>query len=439
MRALLSRAKPHCKKASISAWRTRKLPALRTVRNVRHDRREHTQAVQGRMDEEPEYIGRPVRTQALPFPTHNYRMKRMPFRHSCTFVRQQPRIAPHMIALILAVVLSVVISASCSIAEAILYSVPWSYIEQLRKSGRPVGMLLFSLRSRIEQPITAVLTLNTIANTAGAAIAGSYAAEVLRPDQLPLFAAGFTVLILIVAEIIPKTLGVAYARQLSSVIAYPLRGLVIVLSPVIWVGGWITRLIMPTSTAPHATEDDIRAIVSLSRKAGGIQAHEEQSIRNILSLDKKHVHDIMTPRIVVFSLPVDISVSEAYARPDFWHYSRIPVYGEHNEDIVGIVMRRRIVQEVAAGKEKAPLSSIMQPVHYVLESQTLDKLLFQFLDARVHLFVVLDEYGGLAGVVSLEDVLEEILGREIVDETDQVTDLQELARQRRQKVTNRNQ
>ncbi|ABM28957.1 hemolysin family protein [Nitratidesulfovibrio vulgaris] len=344
-----------------------------------------------------------------------------------------------MLALVVAVTLSVVVSASCSITEAILYSVPWSHIEQLRKSGSPVGKLLFAMRSRIEQPITAVLTLNTIANTAGAAIAGSYAAEVLSPDQMPAFAAGFTVLILVVSEILPKTLGVAYARPLASVIAYPLRFLVILLMPVIWLGGWVTRAIMPASSGPHATEDDIRAIVSLSRQAGGIQPHEEMSIRNILSLDRKHVHDIMTPRTVVFSLPADLTVEEAYEKPDFWHYSRIPVFGEGNEDIVGIVMRRRVLQEVAADREGTRLADIMQPVHYALESQTLDRVLFQFLDARVHLFVVLDEYGGLAGVVSLEDVLEEILGREIVDESDRVTDLRELARERRDAAIKANQ
>jgi CBS domain containing-hemolysin-like protein len=196
---------------------------------------------------------------------------------------------------------------------------------------------------------------------------------------------------------------------------------------------------MPASSGPHATEDDIRAIVSLSRQAGGIQPHEEMSIRNILSLDRKHVHDIMTPRTVVFSLPADLTVEEAYEKPDFWHYSRIPVFGEGNEDIVGIVMRRRVLQEVAADREGTRLADIMQPVHYALESQTLDRVLFQFLDARVHLFVVLDEYGGLAGVVSLEDVLEEILGREIVDESDRVTDLRELARERRDAAIKANQ
>ena len=339
-----------------------------------------------------------------------------------------------MLALVVAVTLSVVVSASCSITEAILYSVPWSHIEQLRKSGSPVGKLLFAMRSRIEQPITAVLTLNTIANTAGAAIAGSYAAEVLSPDQMPAFAAGFTVLILVVSEILPKTLGVAYARPLASVIAYPLRFLVILLMPVIWLGGWVTRAIMPASSGPHATEDDIRAIVSLSRQAGGIQPHEEMSIRNILSLDRKHVHDIMTPRTVVFSLPSQMTVaaSRGVGR-GVWPHSRIPVHAADDpENIIGIVYRREVLEALANDQDDKRLADLAKPVRFVLDTMTLDRVLVKFLESRMHLFVVLDEYGGVSGVITLEDVLEEILGKEIIDETDQVADMRELARTRRE-------
>ena len=217
-----------------------------------------------------------------------------------------------MLALTVAVGLSLIISACCSVTEAILYSVPWSHVEQLRKSGRKAGQVLFELRSRIEQPITAVLTLNTVANTAGAAIAGAYAAEVLGDANMAAFAAGFTVLVLILGEIIPKTIGVAHARTLSEYVARPIRVLVVVLMPVIWLGGRITRLFTPPGGgAPHATEDDIRAIVSLSRRAGRIQPYEELSIRNILSLDQKRVHEIMTPRTVVFSLPAAMTVADA--------------------------------------------------------------------------------------------------------------------------------
>lgn len=342
-----------------------------------------------------------------------------------------------MLEFILAVSFAVIISASCSVTEAVLYSVPWSHIEMLRKKGKRSGELMFTLRSNIDKPITAVLTLNTVANTAGASIAGAAAAKVFGAEHMAAFAACFTVIILVFSEIIPKTLGVTYCRPLASVVAAPLNLLVWGLSPIIIVGGWITKLLTPAKTKPEASEEDIRALVSLSRKSGVLKAYEETSIQNILSLDKKHVEEIMTPRTVMFSLQADMTVQTAYEQSGFWNYSRIPVWQEDNEDLVGIVMRRRVLQEVAADRHATRLCEIMTPVTFVLETLTLDRLLTQMLERRVHLAVVLDEYGGVAGVVSLEDVLEEILGKEIVDESDQFEDLQQLARTRRAKITNR--
>ncbi|MFV0421832.1 hemolysin family protein [Oleidesulfovibrio sp.] len=341
-----------------------------------------------------------------------------------------------MLEFILAVSFAVIISASCSVTEAVLYSVPWSHIEQLRKKGKRSGELLFSLRSNIDKPITAVLTLNTVANTAGASIAGAAAAKVFGAEYMATFAACFTVVILVFSEIIPKTLGVTYCRPLASAVAAPLNFLVWALSPIIIVGGWITKLLTPRKTRPEASEEDIRALVSLSRKSGVLKPYEEISIQNILSLDKKRVEEIMTPRTVVFSLQADMTVEAAHEQPGFWNYSRIPVWQDDNEDMVGIVMRRHVLQEVAADRHMTRLCEIMTPVTFVLESLTLDRLLTQMLERRVHLAVVLDEYGGVAGVVSLEDVLEEILGKEIVDESDQFVDLQQLARTRRANLTN---
>ena len=322
-----------------------------------------------------------------------------------------------MITLLLTVFLVVLISAICSMTEAALYSVPWTYIENLRKQGSATGELLYQLRSRIDQPIAAVLTLNTVANNTA------------------LFAAGLTILILALGEILPKTLGVAHACGVASGMARPLRLMVLIFKPFIWFSSMLTRLVASPQSGPSATEDDIRAITSLSRQTGRIQQYEENAIRNILSLDVKHVREIMTPRTMVFSLQEDISVKDAYNHPQIWHYSRIPVYGDDNEDIVGIVLRKDIGRYVSQGQGEKTLFDIMQPVRFVLENQTVDKLLLEFLESRLHLFIVLDEYGGLAGVVSLEDVLEEMLGREIVDETDAVADLREAARQRRSALT----
>lgn len=340
-----------------------------------------------------------------------------------------------MITLIVAISVAILVSFLCSLAEASLYAVPWSAIERLRNEGRRSGQLLFRMRTEVDKPIAAILTLNTVANTAGSTIAGAAYLAVFGPSSMALFATVFTALILAFGEIVPKTLGVAHAAPVARFLARPINAAVILLSPLLWLTGLLTRLLSPPGGAPQISEDDIRAMTSLSRQAGGIKPYEESFIRNTLAMDQKRVHEIMTPRTVVFSLPDDITVEEAYKDPGIWHFSRIPVYGEDNEDLVGLVERRALGQNYAEDKKGLKLSDIMRPLHFVLESLTLDLLLREFLKTRVHLFAVIDEYGGLAGVVSLEDVLEEILGSEIMDESDNVADLRALARERRKAMS----
>jgi len=337
--------------------------------------------------------------------------------------------------LIIAVALASGISAVCSVAEAVIYSVSWTFIERLKGLGRKSGQVLHELRSNIEQPITAILTLNTIANTAGAAVAGAAAAEVFGQENLFYFSIFFTLFILIFSEIIPKTIGVVYNEKLAPVFAKPLLYLVLFLKPVISLCRFLVKFIEKKKVTPPVSEEDLLAVISLTRKAGAIKPYEEQSIQNILSLDKKTVKDIMTPRMVVFSLPAHLTVAEARKAKTIWPHSRIPVYADDDpEDIVGIVYRREVLEALANDQDELKLEDLMKPVHFVLESLTLDRLLIKFLESRMHLFVVLDEYGGVAGVVTLEDVLEEILGKEIVDETDQVVDMRQLAREQRKKL-----
>ena len=326
---------------------------------------------------------------------------------------------------------AVAISSVCSLTEAALYAVSWSSIERLRREGRRSGELLHALRSHVDKPIAAVVTLNTLISTMGSVIVGVVATSILGPEYMVGFVAVFSFLILVVGEIIPKTLGVVYANLLAPLLATPLHVLTRFFTPIIWFLGLINRLLLPKKSQ-HAltTEADIMALVSLSRKEGVIRPVEEAVISNILALDQKRVHDIMTPRTVVFSLPTSMPLEEACAVHGLWNFSRIPLYGTNNEDLVGIVNRRTLARRMASGDTKHTLSELMRPLHFVLESLPLHELLKIFLNSRTHLFAVLDEFGGLAGVVSLEDVLEEILGQEIVDESDLATNLQEVARQR---------
>lgn len=338
--------------------------------------------------------------------------------------------------LVLAVAVAVGVSFFCSLAEASLYSVPWSRIEHLRKEGKAAGTILYALRHDVDRPIAAILSLNTVANTAGAAVAGAAAAEVFGHDRLALFTAAFTVVILVFSEIAPKSLGVMYSRSMAPMLARPLAFLVVLMTPLIWVLNLLPRFLHRNrKKGPALTEEDIRAIVSLTRKSGVLKPYEERAISNILSLDLKRAEDIMTPRTVVFSLPAASTVAEARACPEFWRHGRIPVYeGDDPEDVVGIVYRRDVLDALAQDRDGQAMAEIMQPARFVLETLTLDRLLIKFLGSRTHLYVVLDEYGGVSGVVTLEDVLEEILGKEIVDETDVVADMRALARSRRERL-----
>lgn len=340
-----------------------------------------------------------------------------------------------MLTLVLAVGVAVLVSFFCSLAEASLYAMPWSAIERLRDEGRTSGKLLYEMRTNVDKPIAAILTLNTLANTAGSTIAGAAFLAVFGSSHMVIFATSFTIIILALGEIVPKTLGVAHAEPIARLLVRPIKIMVRILSPLLWLTSLITRLLSNQSGAPQMSEDDITAIARLSRQAGRIQPYEESFVRNVLMLDQKRVYDIMTPRTVVFSLPEDITIEDAYHHPQIWHFSRIPIYGEDNEDLVGLVERRALGQHYAAGKKDLKLSEIMRPLHFVQESLTLDLLLRELLKEKVHLFAALDEYGGLAGVVSLEDVLEEILGSEIMDESDNVADLRALARERRKALS----
>ena len=336
-----------------------------------------------------------------------------------------------MAELIIATALAILISAACSLMEAVLYSVPLRHIETAAQEGKPGAETFKELRKNIEKPIAAILSLNTIANTAGASVAGAAATAVFGHEWLGYFSVLFTLAILLFSEIIPKTAGVVYGPSLISVVAYTLKGLVQLMAPAIWLTNVVTRMVARGKTEEAITAEELRIMARLSLRSGQINPYQEKVIENILTLQNKTVKDVMTPRTVIFSLSEHLTVKEASKIPPKWEHSRFPVYDRDPEDIVGIVLTRDLFVALSQGKEDMKLTELMRPVHFVVETARLNDVFIQFLERREHLFVVLDEYGGIAGLITLEDVLEEILGREIVDEFDQVEDKRELARRQR--------
>ncbi len=334
-----------------------------------------------------------------------------------------------IIQLCIAVGLAVSISAICSILEAVLYSVPISHLELSQQKGDPSAQIIKKLKSDIHRPITAILTLNTIANTMGAAVAGAAAAAVFGGHNLGWFSIAFTLTILIFSEIIPKTVGVAYCRELSPWIATPIRILVTTLKPIILLCQTVTRLIPRHSEESLTSAEEVMAIVALSRRSGQIDSQEEKVITNILSLKAKDVIDAMTPRTVTFVLNEKITVSEAITYRDNWNlHSRIPIYRDEPDDISGIVLRNDVLLSAADDMDSLELSALAHPVHFVPETAPLSMVLLDFIRKKQHLFVVVDEYGSMTGVISMEDIIEEIFGQEIMDESDQIKDMRILAK-----------
>ncbi len=334
-----------------------------------------------------------------------------------------------IVKLCLAAGIAILVSALCSAIEAVLYFVPASRVEILAKSNKLSGKLLKKLKNNIQQPITAILTLSTIANTMGAAIAGASAAAVFGDRYLSLFSALFAFVILIFSEILPKTIGVIYSRELAPWIAIPLFGMVKILSPIVWVVKHATMLIPGYDKKTEISAEEIHVMAVLSRKSGVIDAQQEEFIKNIIDLKKKTVREAMTPRTVTFTLDKNLSVTEAQFMKAQWNrHSRVPVYDKNPNDIVGIVMRKDVWLSVAEGEERRTLSSLMKPVHFVPETAQLNTILLEFFERRQHLFCVVDEYGGMTGVISLEDIIEEIVGQEIIDETDPSKSMREIAR-----------
>jgi magnesium and cobalt exporter, CNNM family len=331
--------------------------------------------------------------------------------------------------------MAVAVSAFCSILEAVLYSISTSQVEMLKKQGHSSAHLLQELREDIDESITAILTLNTIAHTVGAAVAGASAAVVFGEQNLILFSAVFTLIILLFSEILPKTIGISYAVLLAPYIAHPLRLMIITLRPIVWLCQLVTHLIPQPESTDSISAEELQTIATLSRQSGEIEADQERVIFNILELSSRIVRDVMTPRTVTFSLDETMTVAEAMKNETrLSNHSRVPVYKKEADNVTGIIMRRDVLLAVAEQRNDTKLSELMSPVHFVAETSPLNHILIDFFELHQHLFVVVDEYGAVTGVISMEDVLEEIVGREIMDESDNTQNMRELARKLNRKI-----
>lgn len=337
-----------------------------------------------------------------------------------------------MTLFILTVVIVMVVSATCSLTEAALYSVRLPYVRHLAEAGSRTGKVLARFKEKMDRPIAAILILNTIGNTAGAAIAGAQASRLFDARMLVVFSITFTLAILFFSEIVPKILGVIHNRAVATALAIPLNGVVTLLHPLLVAVERVSAWLRPKGPVIAFPEEEVRQIAMLSAEEGSILRLEAELVKNALALDQVTAEEIMTPRTVVQKLSSDLTVREASHEIQEWTFSRIPLYHPDDpEKWVGVVLSRDILNALAHDRFDQKLGTIARPIDFVHERTRGHVLLRDFLRTRRHLSAVVDEYGSVVGIVSLEDILESVLGQEIMDEVDVTADLQELAKKRR--------
>ena len=336
-----------------------------------------------------------------------------------------------MTLLVIYLLLTLILSFMCSLLEATLLSSTSSYIESLDKKGySPKTVdLAKDVKQNIDKSISSILTLNTFANTMGAAGVGAQAAIIFGSNWQAVIAFILTLMVLFISEIFPKTLGAIYWRKFIVPAVYIISFMVKITYPFIFIATFITNTLQKgRKNEVNFSKDEIITIVNMSEKEGVLQAKESILIKNLFKLKNIKAKDIMTPRTVVFAFDSKTTLKEALLNDNLYVYSRIPVYNESIDDIAGVVFKQTILEKRVKKKKSTLLKDIMVPVHKVPENISVSTLFDMFIRMKMHLFIVQDEYGQTSGVVTLEDALETLLGIEIVDEMDQVTDMQEFAK-----------
>ncbi len=324
-------------------------------------------------------------------------------------------------------IVSISLSALCSVLEATLLSTPITFITGLEEQGVRGAQRLKRLKQNSERPISAILCLNTIANTVGASIVGSLVYEVYGDALVGAFSTIFTLAILIFSEIIPKTIGSSYWRSLAIPASVIINTMIFITFPLVWIIERLQKLISSNANQVSVSREDISAMVSVATEEEVIEKDEKKMIQNLLKLDEITAHEIMTPSVVVEMAPSTMTIKEFYDSENT--HSRIPIYDEERDEyVLGYVLRQEVLEKMAEDKFTAPLSDIIRPIMTFGENDSVADIWEQLLEKKEHISAVLDEYGSLRGIVSMEDVIETMLGQEIVDEKDEVVDMQEYAK-----------
>jgi len=330
--------------------------------------------------------------------------------------------------LIIYFLLAIIVSFVCSVLESVLLSINMAYISVLEKENSKVSMLLKKQKQEISKSISSILILNTIANTLGAAAVGAQAEAIYGSGAVFYVSGILTFAILFFSEIIPKTIGAVYWKQLAPISAYFIKFFVFITYPVILMTLFVTDRISKNADIQSLSKEELLESTLQSEDDGVIGEQESDYIENVLQLDKIKIREILTPRTVVFALDGDRSIKDIItSEDDIFKFSRVPIYHDSIENVTGIVMTKRIFKQ-ALLDDSIPLKSIQKNIFGINENLPVSKTLSLFIKKKEHMFLVYDGYDQTEGIVTLEDCVETVLGVEIVDESDSVEDMRELAK-----------
>jgi CBS domain containing-hemolysin-like protein len=329
--------------------------------------------------------------------------------------------------------LALSVSFLCSVLEAVLLSTPVSFITMKEQEGAKNAPLMKRLKQDIDKPISAILSLNTIAHTVGSAGVGAEAVKVFGEVYFGVISAVLTILILVLSEIIPKTIGSYYWRQLAMPAATVIRVMIIISYPLVWLSEWITKLVASKKQPLSVSREEVSAMVSVGTQEGIFDNSESQMIQSLFKLSSKILYEIMTPRTVAITASANMKLKDFYANQMHRIYSRIPVYDDNPNFITGFVLKQTVLEELAEDKFDKQLKDIRRPILSYNEDRLVSEVWEEMLLKKEHIAQVQDEYGCFLGIITMEDIIETVIGREIVDESDTIVDMQAYAREKWQK------
>lgn len=314
--------------------------------------------------------------------------------------------------------------------EAVLLSNPISWLKSKLESGDQVAGSMLSLKEDIDKPLSAILSLNTVAHTVGAAGVGAQATIVFGEAYFGLVSAVLTILILVITEIIPKTLGANYSKELMGISAKVIKGMIFITYPLVLLSSIMTKMLARKKSELTTSREEISALASIGTQEGVFADKENKIIQNLIKLKSLKIKDVMTPRIVVVTANEEMTLEDFLKNKEFLHFSRIPIFQENRDNITGYIFRELVFEKLAEDQFNLQLKDIKRDIVLFPETMTLFDAWEEMLQKKEHISLIVDEYGGMGGITTLEDIIESLLGFEIVDEKDQVEDMQQYAAKR---------